>query len=66
VGDNNLPMIIEPIVLQSNQNQAQITQNGICPTLVASMGLGGGYVPMIVENESESIRESSQRLKSKD
>lgn len=38
----------EPIVLESNQNHATITDNGICPTLPASMGMGGGYVPMIV------------------
>lgn len=37
----------EPIVLESNQNHATITCNGICPTLPASMGMGGGYVPMI-------------------
>lgn len=39
----------EPIVLESNQIHATITENGICPTLSASMGLGGGYVPMIIE-----------------
>ncbi len=43
----------EPIVLQSNQNQATITNNGICPTLVASMGMGGGYVPMIVVEDED-------------
>ena len=37
----------EPIILESNQNHATIVSNGICPTLSASMGLGG-YVPMIV------------------
>lgn len=37
----------QPIVLESNQNHATITDNGICPTLSASMGMGGGYVPMI-------------------
>lgn len=37
----------EPIVLESNQVHATITENGICPTLSASMGLGG-YVPMIL------------------
>lgn len=39
----------EPIVIESNQNHATITSNGICPTLSAAMGMGGGYVPMIVE-----------------
>lgn len=38
----------QPIVLESNQNHATITDNGICPALPASMGMGGGYVPMIV------------------
>ena len=38
----------EPIVLESNQNHAMITSNGICPTLPASMGMGGGYVPMVL------------------
>lgn len=38
----------QPIVLESNQDHATITDNGICPTLPASMGMGGGYVPMIV------------------
>lgn len=38
------------ILLESNQNHATITSNGICTTLPASMGLGGGYVPMIVVN----------------
>ena len=43
----------EIIILESNQNHATITSNGICPTLPASMGLGGGYVPMVVVNDDE-------------
>ena len=39
----------EPIVLESNQNHATITEEGVSPTLSASMGLGGGYVPMIAK-----------------
>lgn len=39
----------EPILLESNQNHATITQDGISTTLPASMGMGGGYVPMITE-----------------
>lgn len=35
-------------MLESNQNHATITDNGICPSLPASMGMGGGYVPMVV------------------
>ena len=48
-------MKTEPIVLESNQNHATITDNGICSTLPASMGMGGGYVPMIVEVKDENI-----------
>lgn len=44
----------QPIILESNQNHATITDSGICPTLSASMGMGGGYVPMIVQiNENK-------------
>jgi len=38
----------EPIVLESNQNHATITDTGICPTLSAGMGMGGGLIPMVV------------------
>lgn len=38
------------LVLESNQNHATAQDTEICPTLPASMGLGGGYVPMIVVN----------------
>ena len=44
----------EPILLESNQNHATITDNGICTTLSASMGLGGGYIPMVVVEVSGS------------
>ena len=37
------------IVLESNQNHAVAAETETCPCLPASMGLGGGYVPMIVE-----------------
>ena len=37
-----------PIVLESNQSHAVSAETETCPTLPASMGLGGGYVPMIV------------------
>ena len=38
-----------PIVLESNQNHATVNDTEVCTTLPASMGLGGGYVPMIVD-----------------
>ena len=42
-----------PIVLESNQNHAIAQDTEICTCLPASMGLGGGYVPMIVEKTDE-------------
>lgn len=39
----------EPIVLESNQNHATVNQTGICNTLPAAMGMGGGYVPMVTQ-----------------
>lgn len=41
----------QPIVLESNQVHSTVSQTGICPTLPASMGLGGGYVPMVTERK---------------
>lgn len=41
----------QPIVLESNQVHATVSQTGICPTLPASMGLGGGYVPMVTDRK---------------
>lgn len=43
----------QPVVLESNQVHATVTQTGICPTLPASMGLGGGYVPMITDRPAD-------------
>lgn len=44
---NQSVCVTEPIVLESNQNKAEISQTGICNTIPASAGMGGGYVPMI-------------------
>ena len=41
----------QPVVLESNQIHATVTQTGICPTLSASMGMGGGYIPMITDRK---------------
>ena len=37
------------IVLESNQNHAVAADTEVCPTLPAAMGMGGGYIPMIVD-----------------
>ena len=39
----------EPYLLESNQNHATVTNNSAYPTLPASMGMCGGYVPMVTE-----------------
>ena len=41
-GGNN-----QPLVLESNQNHATVTEDGVCNTLPAAMGMGGGYIPMV-------------------
>lgn len=43
----------QPVVLESNQVHATVSQTGICPTLPASMGLGGGYVPMVTDHPAD-------------
>lgn len=43
----------QPVVLESNQAHATATQTGICPTLPASMGMGGGYIPMITDHPAD-------------
>lgn len=40
----------EPVLLESNQNHATVRTDGICTTLPAAMGEGGGYVPMLVDD----------------
>ncbi len=40
----------EPILLESNQNHATIQTDGISTALPASMGMGGGYVPMVTQS----------------
>ena len=39
----------QPILLESNQNHATVQTDGVSTALPASMGQGGGYVPMVVD-----------------
>jgi site-specific DNA-cytosine methylase len=41
----------EPMLLESSQDHATVQTDGVSTTLPASMGMGGGYVPMVVEKE---------------
>ena len=45
-----------PILLESNQNHATVRTDGVSTTLPASMGMGGGYIPMIYENHGIDAR----------
>ena len=45
-----------PILLESNQNHATVRIDGVSTTLPASMGMGGGYVPMVYDNHSRDAR----------
>ena len=46
-----------PIVLESNQNHATVTDDGVCPTLPAAMGMGGGHIPSIVFEPGVATRD---------
>ena len=46
----------QPLILESNQEHARVRTDGISPTLPASMGMGGGYVPMVYENHGIDAR----------
>ena len=46
-----------PILLESNQNHATAKFTETCPTLPASMGMGGGYVPMVVEQRGDEVNQ---------
>ena len=46
----------QPLILESNQEHARVRVDGVSPTLPASMGMGGGYVPMVYENHGIDSR----------
>lgn len=49
MGGNN-----QPLVLESNQNHATVTDSGVVNTLPSAMGMGGGYVPMVVDEDQRA------------
>jgi hypothetical protein len=49
------------IVLESNQNHATAKDTEICTTLPEAMGLGGGYVPMIVTTNDDIQPDQPER-----
>lgn len=53
----NVMVSSEPILLESNQNHATVQTDGVSTTLPASMGEGGGYVPMVVDGQKTEIKQ---------
>lgn len=45
---------IENIIIGGMQVHQSIKTDGICTCLTSSMGMGGGYIPMIVEYKDDS------------
>lgn len=43
------------IVIGSMQKNAYIGFGDICPTLTSAMGMGGGHIPMIMEETNRPI-----------
>lgn len=56
-------VVLEPTLLESNQNHATVSNDGVSPCLPAAMGMGGGYVPMVVnpvafaQNQRDEVRD---------
>ena len=48
--DQTLIQTKEPILLESNQDHATVQTDGVSTALPASMGEGGGYVPMVTDD----------------
>ena len=46
-GGGNVPMILEPVFLESRQDNATITTDGTATAIPAAMGEGGGRIPMV-------------------
>ena len=43
--------ILQPVVIGSTQKHASVNTDGTAPCLTAMMGLGGGNVPMVTDNQ---------------
>ena len=42
----------QPTIIGSTQKNASVRKDGISPTLTASMGMGGGHVPMVCNDDA--------------
>lgn len=55
-GGGRQPMIVENVIIGGMQENQAIKKDGVCTTLTSSMGTGGGYIPMILENQPISTK----------
>ena len=60
LNNQNILANTEPILLESNQNHATIQTDGVSTALPASMGMGGGYVPMVLNDQGGSVMNVSE------
>lgn len=54
-------LVLENIVIGGMQEHQSIKNDGTCTTLTSSMGTGGGYVPMVVEEETLKIKQATKQ-----
>lgn len=47
-----IKVLTENVVIGGEQKHQAIKKDGVCTTLTSSMGTGGGYVPMVVSEQS--------------
>lgn len=54
-------LVLENIVIGGMQEHQSIKNDCTCTTLTSSMGTGGGYVPMVVEEETIKIKQATKK-----
>lgn len=54
-------LVLENIIIGGMQEHQSIKNDGVCTTLTSSMGTGGGYVPMVVEEETIKIKQATKK-----
>lgn len=54
-------LVLENIVIGGMQEHQSIKDDGTCTTLTSSMGTGGGYIPMVVEDETIKIKQATKQ-----
>ena len=55
------PKILEPIAVATQQGGAEITDNGICPTITAAAGMSGNNQPWMVMDKTITLEGNGQR-----